>query len=205
MRSELRMAPAQAGEDRSRESLLPRGEGARRADEGTEDCRVLVRDRRESVAPQWIRSFVVAPMLLCMLACTKPQPAVTSPVATPPANGPRIILPDNYVVHVEIAADDDTRQQGLMYRDRLPEATGMIFIFAQPNEYPFWMKNCLIPLDMVFIGADLRIVGIVVDAEPQTLTPRAVDGPSQFVLELAGGVASKVGLRAGQRVELKGL
>src|SRR5216117_3453691 len=84
-------------------------------------------------------------MLLLALACTKSQPVSPAPTASQPppaaASAPTIVFPDNYAVRVEIAADDDTRQQGLMYRDRLPEASGMIFIFPQPGDFPFWMKN----------------------------------------------------------------
>jgi uncharacterized membrane protein (UPF0127 family) len=141
------------------------------------------------------------------LAC-KPQPAVTSPAATSSANGPRITFPDNYVVHVEIAADDDTRQQGLMYRDRLPDATGMIFIFAQPNEYPFWMKNCLISLDMIWIDAGHKIVHVTSDIPPCKADPCPSYPPnaiSSYVLEVPAGVAAQHHLANGQMLRFEGL
>ena len=65
------------------------------------------------------------------------------------------------------------------------------------------MKNTLIPLDMIFIDADRKIVGIVQNAEPQTLTERSVDGLSQYVLEIGGGLSAQLGIRAGQPVELQ--
>jgi uncharacterized membrane protein (UPF0127 family) len=146
---------------------------------------------------------------LLMPACTKPQPAATSPPAAPPeASGPRIAFPDHYAVRVEIAADDETRQQGLMYRDRLPEATGMIFIFAKPDEYPFWMKNTLIPLDMVWIDANHRITHVSSDVPPCKADPCPSYPPnaiSSYVLELAAGVAAKHHLANGQELRFEGL
>jgi uncharacterized protein len=156
-----------------------------------------------------VKRVVTLPIIaFLMLACTKPQPAATSPAATPSTNGPRIVFPDNYVVHVEIAADDETRQQGLMYRDRLPEATGVIFIFAQPSEYPFWMKNTLIPLDMVWIDAGHKIAHVTRDIPPCKADPCPSYPPnaiSSYVLEVAAGVAAQHHLAAGQVLRFEGL
>lgn len=106
---------------------------------------------------------------------------------------------------VEVAADDSSREKGLMFRTSVPDGRGMLFVFSGSEEHTFWMKNTLVPLDMIFIGADQRIVGIVENAAPRTLTPRRVDGPSQYVLEVAGGTAYAHGWRAGDRVELHGV
>jgi uncharacterized membrane protein (UPF0127 family) len=106
---------------------------------------------------------------------------------------------------VEVARTPTEHERGLMFRRYLAADAGMIFLFDRPSVQTFWMKNTLIPLDMVFIDSDLRIVGIVANAEPQTETVRAVDEPSQYVLELAGGIAAKDGLRPGQRVEFQGV
>jgi uncharacterized membrane protein (UPF0127 family) len=65
------------------------------------------------------------------------------------------------------------------------------------------MKNTLIPLDMIFIGADWRIAGIVENAEPKTLTAREVPAPSQYVLEINGGLSARHGIRAGQAVDFQ--
>jgi uncharacterized membrane protein (UPF0127 family) len=67
------------------------------------------------------------------------------------------------------------------------------------------MKNTLIPLDMIFISADHAIVGIVANAEPLTLTARGVSEPSQFVLEIGGGLAARLGIQQGQRVQFRGV
>jgi uncharacterized membrane protein (UPF0127 family) len=102
---------------------------------------------------------------------------------------------------VELARTSEEVQRGLMYREHLAPDAGMLFLFERPRVQTFWMKNTLIPLDMIFIGPDRRIVGIVAEAEPQTLTARKVDSPSQYVLEIGGGLAAQLGIRPGQVVE----
>jgi len=107
--------------------------------------------------------------------------------------------------HVEVARTEPEREKGLMFRDRLAPDAGMIFLFERPSVQTFWMKNTLIPLDMIFIGSDRAIVGVVENAQPLTLTARSVGEPSQYVLEIGGGLAARLGIRAGQRVELRGV
>jgi uncharacterized membrane protein (UPF0127 family) len=90
-----------------------------------------------------------------------------------------------------------------MFRDHLNPDAGMLFISDSPRRQVFWMKNTLIPLDMIFIGADWRIAGIVVNAEPKTLTSREVPAPSQYVLEIGGGLSALYGIHAGQVVDFQ--
>jgi len=107
---------------------------------------------------------------------------------------------------LNLPADTVRKQQlGLMHRKSMPADHGMIFVFPDERERSFWMKNTLIPLDMIFISADREIVGIVANAEPETLTGRGVPVPSQFVLEIGGGLAAQRGILAGQRVEFRGV
>ena len=136
-------------------------------------------------------------LLVCALACAQrtstPLPA-SAATAPSDANGPRIILPDKSVIAVEVAPDDDTRAQGLMYRDHLADDRGMVFLFPQAGEYPFWMKNTLIPLDMIWIDAQHRIVHIAHDVPPCKADPCPSYPPHAMatsVLELAAGVAAK--------------
>ncbi len=138
--------------------------------------------------------------LALLLACAKapmPPPEPERPAA--PA-GPRVIFPDGFVVRVEIAADDELRAQGLMYRDRLLSGTGMLFFFAQDGEYPFWMKNTRIPLDIIWIDSDRRIAHISHETPPcqvencPNYPPNAI---ARYVLEVAGGVAKEHGLKKG--------
>jgi uncharacterized membrane protein (UPF0127 family) len=105
---------------------------------------------------------------------------------------------------VELAVSEEEHQRGLMFRTHLDEDAGMLFLGRDPREQVFWMKNTLIPLDMIFIGTDRRIVGIVENAEPKTTSARTVGLPSLHVLEIGGGLSAKLGIRAGQAVEFHG-
>ncbi len=100
----------------------------------------------------------------------------------------------------EIADTPEARTRGLMFRESLGPSRGMLFLFPSEGPRSFWMKNTLIPLDMIFIRSDRRILGIVENAEPKTTTSRSVPGHSQFVLELNGGTVQRLGIEPGQRV-----
>ena len=104
---------------------------------------------------------------------------------------------------VELAITPQEHERGLMYREHLAPDAGMLFISESPRRQVFWMKNTLIPLDMIFIGADWRIAGIVENAEPKTLSAREVAAPSQYVLEIGGGLSARYGIRAGQAVDFQ--
>ena len=109
------------------------------------------------------------------------------------------------LLDAEIASDPETRSRGLMFRRSLPEMSGMIFVFAEEAPLTFWMKNTLIPLDMLFADSSGRVVGIVENAVPLTLTPRAVDGASKFVLEVNGGWCARHGVARGDSLDLQGM
>jgi len=104
---------------------------------------------------------------------------------------------------VELAITPPEHEKGLMFREHLDSDAGMLFISDSPRHQVFWMKNTLIPLDMIFIGSDWRIAGIVENAEPKTLSAREVPGPSQYVLEIGGGLSARYGIRAGQTVDFQ--
>ena len=102
---------------------------------------------------------------------------------------------------IEIADDEAERAEGLMFRDRLAAGAGMLFVYDRPQQVSFWMKNTLVPLDMVFIGPDGRVNGVHENAVPGDLT--AIPGPADtlMVLEIAGGLAQRLGL--GEGAELR--
>jgi hypothetical protein len=106
-------------------------------------------------------------------------------------------------VTVELARTDLERARGLMERSSLGPEAGMLFLFAESDEHTFWMKNTLIPLDMIFIGEDGRVVGVVDSAAPGTTSVRSVGAPSRYVLEVNGGWARAKGVRAGDRVRFE--
>jgi len=150
-------------------------------------------------------------VLMLALACSQrsgaPAPAMTTTTASA-TSAPRIIFPDNYAVTVEVASDDATREQGLMYRDHMAEDRGMIFLFPQAGEYPFWMKNTLIPLDMIWMDAEHRIVHIAHDVPPCKADPCPNYPPNakaSSVLELAAGVAAKHHLANGNVLRFEGM
>jgi uncharacterized protein len=101
---------------------------------------------------------------------------------------------------VELAVTDEERQQGLMFRRELPEGRGMLFDFKQDQNVTMWMKNTYIPLDMIFIRADGRIHRIAESTEPESTKVIAAGAPVRAVLEVIGGTAKKLGIRAGDRV-----
>jgi uncharacterized membrane protein (UPF0127 family) len=129
--------------------------------------------------------------LALLVACASSGPVATVHTARGPIQ-----------VSLEVAADDPTRTRGLMYRDRLADGHGMLFVFDDVTDHSFWMKNTVIPLDMIFIGTDRSIVGIHPNATPLSLAPISVGRPSKWVLEVAGGYAGRAGMAAGDRVDL---
>jgi uncharacterized membrane protein (UPF0127 family) len=102
---------------------------------------------------------------------------------------------------VEVAASDAQLAQGLMFRKSLPPKTGMLFDFGTTRQVAMWMKNTVIPLDMLFITADGRVIHIEEFAVPGSLEPRGPNRPVLGVLELAGGTARRLDLKSGDRVE----
>ena len=98
---------------------------------------------------------------------------------------------------VEVADDAAGRAQGLMARESLDPGAGMLFVYNVPRRVSFWMKNTLIPLDMVFLDAAGRVTAVHSMAQPLDETP--IDGGEgvQFVLEINGGLAERLGLGPG--------
>jgi hypothetical protein len=139
--------------------------------------------------------------LLLPTACASRAP---DPPATPAA---RVVVETRggvrHVVAVELARTDAERARGLMHRTALAPDAGMLFLFDESAEHAFWMKNTLIPLDMIFIAEDGRIAGVVARATPGDLSPRSAGGRSRYVLEVTGGWAEAHGVAAGDRVRFE--
>lgn len=106
---------------------------------------------------------------------------------------------------VEVVSTPARIQRGLMHRQHLAPDRGMLFVFSSDRVRTFWMKNTLIPLDMLFIDADLRIAGIVENTEPLTLTQRTVGIATRYVLELNAGWASKHDVKPGMLVRFENM
>jgi uncharacterized membrane protein (UPF0127 family) len=102
---------------------------------------------------------------------------------------------------VELAATPEERARGLMFRRTLAPDSGMLFDFGRAEPVAMWMKNTLIPLDMLFIAGDGAVVNIAQRTVPGSLTPIPAARPVRFVLELPGGTSSRLGIKPGDKVQ----
>lgn len=141
--------------------------------------------------------------LLALLALT--------PLAAAAQDGPQPRLPTEPLVivardgtqhrfTVEMALTPEQQMIGLMFRTEVKPDEGMLFDWGAPRESAMWMRNTLVPLDMVFIAADGRIHRIAERTVPLSLATVSSQGPVRATLELAGGTAERLGLRPGDRV-----
>ncbi len=106
----------------------------------------------------------------------------------------------NVEIVVEIAESDYEQQQGLMFREKLPEGQGMLFIYPDEKERVFWMKNTKISLDMIFINSRYEIVRIQPYTRPLSEKLYPSDKPAQFVVEVPAGFCERYGIKKGQRI-----
>lgn len=102
---------------------------------------------------------------------------------------------------MEVALSFEQQRRGLMFRPRMSDKWSMLFVYERDRANSFWMKNTLIPLDMVFINDANEVVGVVPEAEPLTTTSRSVGAPSRYVLEINAGLAAQFGIEAGSKVQ----
>lgn len=136
--------------------------------------------------------------------------AIVLQAAAPQLRVPRgrALFPDGTGVSLEIADTEPVRQRGLMFRDRLAPNDGMIFVFPESGYYPFWMKNTLIPLDMLWLDVQARIVSIARSVPPCKAEPcpsYRPDGNASYVIEVVAGFAREHGLKVGDTVKLEGV
>ena len=166
-----------------------------------------------------------AALPLLILAACQPQtqdgkapPAAKRPAATPEAAAPAVhpvsglpLVPleirSGGKVHrftVELARSPREQAYGLMYRTSLGDSEGMVFPFSPPRPASFWMKNTLIPLDMLFVRSDGSIARIAAMTTPESEAPVGVEEPVAAVLELRGGRAAELGIDTTAKVSWKG-
>ena len=101
---------------------------------------------------------------------------------------------------IEVARTDEQRARGLMFRRFMPEDRGMLFDFKNEQPIMMWMRNTYIPLDMIFIARDGRVINVAENTEPLSERTIASAAPAFAVLEVNAGVARKIGLKAGDRI-----
>lgn len=145
------------------------------------------------------RRWLAVVLLVVVIPCV---PAQAQGLAGFPRSKVDVVGPSGsrHGFAVEVASTPEQLSQGLMYRKTLPADAGMLFDFGESKPVSMWMKNTLIPLDMVFIAADGRVVGVAQRAVPGSLEVISSPGPVRGVLELNGGTAERLGIRAGDRV-----
>ncbi|HEY4229278.1 MAG TPA: DUF192 domain-containing protein [Thermoanaerobaculia bacterium] len=157
----------------------------------------------------------VTGMLGCGAAskASGPAPSTTPAAASTPASastsartsGPRVRMPSGAEYSLELALTPEDQAQGLMFRESLPERHGMLFVFTETAPHHFWMKNTMIPLDMIWLDASGKVLFVSADTPPCKTDPCPTygpDGPAQSVLEIAGGKAKAEGAAAGTKLEL---
>ncbi|WP_254604125.1 DUF192 domain-containing protein [Leisingera sp. ANG59] len=101
---------------------------------------------------------------------------------------------------VEIADDEQERAQGLMFRESMPRGAGMLFVYERPQPAAFWMKNTLIPLDIIFLDQNGLVTSVHENATPGDLTPIPGGDEVFAVLEINGGLARRYGIAPGNQM-----
>lgn len=153
-------------------------------------------------------------LVLAVAACSQGGPEAAASAASTVAAGASVhpesglkVIPltvtSNGKVHafrVEVAATAEEQARGLMFRTQMGADEGMIFPMDPPRRAAFWMRNTVIPLDIIFVGADRRILNIAANAVPYNETPLPSDGKVSAVLELIGGRAAELGIGPGDTV-----
>ncbi|SLN76964.1 DUF192 domain-containing protein [Oceanibacterium hippocampi] len=139
--------------------------------------------------------------LVLLLAVTVSVPGPAAGAAELPRE--KLVIESDGAYHpftVEVARSTNEKSRGLMFRERLEPDAGMLFLYAREGEIAMWMKNTLIPLDMIFIDAGGIIVDIHRRAVPHSTATIASRRPALAVLEVNGGLTERLGIRPGDRV-----
>ena len=139
-------------------------------------------------------------LALALSACSRAPSADSAQAA---ATGEALAIETSLGRHafkIEVARTAEQRETGLMFRTHLAADAGMLFEYQQPQAILMWMANTLIPLDMIFIGADGRIMNVAERTVPESLATIPSAGLAKGVLEVAAGTAARIGIKPGDRV-----
>ena len=139
------------------------------------------------------RHLLVFALLLVTLPAQALENFATSELTVQTAGGPQKFA-------IELALSDAQMEQGLMFRRSMPANAGMLFDFKHPTNVTMWMKNTLIPLDMLFLDNSGRIIDIHERAVPYSTDIIASRVPSRYVIELNGGTVARLGVKPGDQV-----
>lgn len=133
-------------------------------------------------------------LVAAFLALTLAGQSVADPLLT---YGLRI---KGHALRAELANDDESRSVGLMFRERLADNSGMVFVYESEGHHAMWMKNTLIPLSVAFVDKKGRIINIE-DMQPQTEDAHGALGPAAYALEVNQGWFKKRAIKPGDRIE----
>ena len=135
--------------------------------------------------------FLILTTLLFLISCNnKPGASIE-------------IIPQNQKhiqVSVEVADTPESQEQGLMYRKSLPENAGMLFLMPHEQVQVFWMKNTIVPLDIIFIYSDWKIAGYAENTKPYSEENISIDKPTKYVLEVNAGFCKRHGIQPGDKI-----
>lgn len=150
-------------------------------------------------------------IIVAALACFFYYGAEVLQAPNLPGNSSSTVCLDNNCFNVELAKTPAQREKGLMNRENLDKDKGMLFIFDQEGIYPFWMKNTLISLDIIWIDSDNRIVFIGQNIQPclpaqagkSLICPSVIpNAKAKYVLEINAGMAKEIGLKPGDELKI---
>lgn len=154
----------------------------------------------------WLLLLLFVPLMAGIIFSIIPKP---SPKMSGPAfikqgelkfisqDGKKIISQ----IDIELAANDEKRTQGLMWRQKMEEHQGMLFVMEQQAMQSFWMLNTYIPLDIIFVNEQRQIVTVRRNTKPQSLDPVTSDQPALYVVEVNAGYCQKHGISVGDKIE----
>jgi hypothetical protein len=149
-----------------------------------------------------MRHALLALAAAVVVACA--TPAFVQPVAAQQATAvPKLDIvtqTGRYSFNIEIAADDEKRAEGLMFRTKLEPDYGMLFDFKREQQVYFWMRNTYVSLDMIFVRADGTVVNVAENTTPLSEATVPSSAPVRFVLEVVAGTAKRIGLKAGDKL-----
>ena len=152
----------------------------------------MVHSTRQSCLPVLIRLFSAC-LLLALCGVAKSQkPQTTLPRAA--------LSIGMYRIDAQVATTSTEHATGLMFRTEMPQPEGMLFVFEQPAQQCFWMKNTLIPLAVAFVADDGTLVNLD-EMKAQTLNAHCSEKPVRYVLEMNASWFSKKGLKAGDKLK----
>ncbi len=155
--------------------------------------------------PRWRWLPALAALILLALPpdwATHPASAGSeADVVFPVTRGTLVTAKGRFRLFLEFAVTPAQRAHGLMFRRSLPEGFGMLFDFGSTGAVAMWMKNTLIPLDMLFFDARGRVVGLIAGAEPLSEKVLSPGVPARAVLELPAGAIARYGVRVGDMLE----